>query len=71
MGRPAHCRGKGGADTLDDVSRTEILLWIVALFVLEVNHLKWIWWEYWSCRACSVKHKDCTCGATARWLMYL
>jgi len=53
------------------VSRTEILLWIVALFVLEVNHLKWIWWEYWNCRHCSTKHKDCGCGATARWMMFL
>ena len=53
------------------VSRTEILLWIVALFVLEVNHLKWIWWEHWNCRHCSVKHKDCACGATARWMMFL
>jgi len=58
-------------DTLDRVSQTEILLWIVALFVLEVNHLKWIWWEYWDCRACSAKHKDCACGATARWMMFL
>ena len=53
------------------VSRTEILLWIVALFVLEVNHLKWIWWEHWTCRHCSAKHKDCGCGATARWMMFL
>jgi len=58
-------------DTLDRVSQTEILLWIVALFVLEVSHLKWIWWEYWDCRACSAKHKDCACGATARWMMFL
>ena len=71
MSRAAHCPGTRGADTLGDVSRTQILLWIIALFVLEVNHLKWIWWEYWDCRSCSVKHKDCTCGATARWLMYL
>jgi hypothetical protein len=56
---------------LDSVSRTEVLLWIAALFALEVNHLKWIWWEYWSCRACTVKHKDCSCGATARWVMFL
>ena len=56
---------------MDRVSRTEILLWIVALFVLEVNHLKWIWWEYWDCRACTAKHKDCSCGATARWMMFL
>ena len=53
------------------MSRTEILLWIVALFVLEVNHLKWIWWENWDCRTCSSKHKDCACGGTARWVMYL
>jgi hypothetical protein len=71
LGRPAHCRVRGGADTLGDVSRTEILLWIVALFVLEINHLKWIWWEHWHCRACTVVHKDCACGATSRWVMYL
>ena len=35
----------------------QILLWIVALFVLEVNHLKWIWWEHWHCRACTVAHE--------------
>ena len=56
---------------MEGVSQTEILLWIVALFVLEVNHLKWIWWEHWSCRRCEAKHKDCACGATARWKMFL
>jgi hypothetical protein len=56
---------------VDGVSRTEILLWIVALFWLEVNHLKWIWWENWRCRACTVTHKDCSCGRTNRWIMYL
>ena len=56
---------------MDNVSRTETLLWIVALFVLEVNHLKWIWWEHWHCRACTVVHKDCSCGQTSRWVMYL
>jgi hypothetical protein len=55
----------------DGVSRTEILLWIVALFVLEVNHLKWIWWENWHCRACTIVHKDCSCGRTNRWVMFL
>jgi hypothetical protein len=53
------------------VSRTQIFLWIVALFLLEVNHLKWIWWEHWSCRRCTEKHKSCACGATRNWLMYL
>jgi hypothetical protein len=71
LGPAAHCRLPGRADTLDVVSRTEILLWIVALFVLEVNHLKWIWWEFWDCRKCLVKHKDCGCGSTQRWVMYL
>jgi len=71
LGLPAHCGLQIGADTLEIVSRTEILLWIVALFTLEVNHLKWIWWEHWSCRKCSTKHKDCGCGATARWIMFL
>ena len=56
---------------VEGVSRTEILLWIVALFVLELNHLKWIWWEYWDCRQCTAKHKDCACGKTARWIMYI
>lgn len=71
MGRPAHCRFGSGADTLVGVSRTEILLWIVALFLLEVNHLKWIWWEHWQCRSCAAVHKDCSCGHTSRWVMYL
>jgi hypothetical protein len=71
LGRPAHCRFDPTADTVRAVSQTQILLWIVALLVLEVNHLKWIWWEHWSCRACTVKHKDCACGSTARWIMYL
>jgi hypothetical protein len=72
LGHLAHCPASGGADTLEVVlSPTETLLWIVALFLLEVNHLKWIWWEHWSCRACTVKHKDCACGATSRWVMFL
>jgi hypothetical protein len=71
VGRSAHLRLQQGADTFGVVSRTEILLWIVALFLLEVNHLKWIWWEHWQCRKCTVAHKDCACGETSRWIMYL
>ena len=44
-------------------------LLVVALFLLEVNHLKWIWWEYWDCRKCCTKHKDC--GCSSKWFMYL
>ena len=71
MGLTAHCRAAQFADTLVSVSQTQTLLWILALFVLEVNHLKWIWWEHWDCRSCSSKHKDCACGSTARWIMFL
>jgi hypothetical protein len=55
---------------LDLVSRTEILIWIAALIVLELNHLKWIWWEHWECRSCRRKHRDCGCETT-KWVMYL
>jgi hypothetical protein len=53
------------------VSQTAIFLWILALLALEVQHLKWIWWEHWQCRRCSAKHKDCSCGATRSWVMFL
>jgi hypothetical protein len=36
-----------------------------------VNHLKWIWWEHWRCRACTAADKDCACGGTSRWVMDL
>jgi hypothetical protein len=52
------------------MDQTTIFLWIVALIVLEIYHLKWIWWTYWDCRACGVKHKDCGCGAH-KWQLYL
>ena len=46
------------------------LVWILALFVLEVNHLKWIWWTYWDCRRCGRKNYECrACGRS--WLMML
>lgn len=51
------------------MSRTEILLWIVALLLLELNHLRWIWWEYWRCRDCGREHKRCDCRV--KWVMYL
>ena len=53
------------------MSQGQILLWILALLLLEVQHLKWIWWEHWDCRQCRRKHKECGCGATSTWIMYL
>ncbi len=51
------------------MSHTQILLWCIALIVLELNHLKWIWWTYWECGKCGRKHKDCGCGS--KWIMFL
>jgi hypothetical protein len=45
------------------VSDTGVLLWAVALIVLEIQHLKWIAWEYWDCRTHKVKNRECRCKA--------
>jgi hypothetical protein len=52
------------------VSQTELFLAILGLIVLEVYHLKWIWWEHWMCRSCNTQNKNCSC-ATPRWFRYL
>jgi hypothetical protein len=62
--------GAGSAENLYVMSQTEIFCWIVALLVLELNHLRWIWWEYWDCRRCGDKNRACGCGKT-KWVMYL
>ncbi len=41
------------------MSPTAILVWAVALIALEVLHLKWIVWEYWTCSSCGTEHKHC------------
>ena len=51
------------------LSRTELLAWIVALFVIELLHLKWIWLTEWSCRRCHRKNLEC--GCSGNWLRYL
>jgi hypothetical protein len=50
-------------------TRTELLAWIVALFVIEVLHLKWIWLSEWSCSRCRQKNLQCACEG--RWVKYL
>jgi hypothetical protein len=52
------------------MDQTQVLLWIVALIVLEIFHLKWIVWTQWACRKCNRKHKDCGCEGV-KWFMYL
>ena len=45
------------------MSRGEAFLWIVGLVGLELQHLKWIVWEHWTCRRHRVKNKECGCKA--------
>jgi hypothetical protein len=51
------------------VSHGQILAYSLGLLILELNHLKWIWWEHWSCRKCGAKHRHCACSS--KWVMYL
>jgi len=52
------------------VSQTELFLAIVGLIILEIYHLKWIWWEHWMCKSCGTQNKRCSCGPP-RWFKYL
>jgi hypothetical protein len=54
---------------LASVSRVEILVAIVGLLFLEICHLKWIVWEYWTCRTHAVKNSECRCKA--RLMLFL
>jgi hypothetical protein len=69
MGRSAYCGYARPRESLEGVSQTDALLWIIALLLLELNHLRWIWWEYWDCRKCGQKHRACACAT--KWIMYL
>ena len=52
------------------MDRSVALVWIIVMFVLEINHFKWIWWTYWDCRRCGRKNNQCrACGRS--WLMML
>ena len=53
------------------MSQLEIIAAIAVLFVVEVNHLKWIWWTQWDCRACGNKNRDCPCSDKWKWTVYL
>jgi hypothetical protein len=50
------------------LSRTELLAGIMAMIVLELYHLKWIWLSEWSCRQCSRRNLECACSR--RWIKY-
>jgi hypothetical protein len=51
------------------LSRTELLAGIMAMIVLELYHLKWIWLSEWSCPKCSRRNLECGCDG--RWTRYL
>jgi len=63
--RPSAKRG-----TLFGMPRPLLLASILGMILLELNHLRWLWWENWSCRRCGVKYKDCAYGHR-KWIMYL
>jgi len=53
-----------------ELSANDIWLWIICLVVLEVCHLKWIWWQYWHCRTCGDLNHRCSCGRAERVMRY-
>ena len=40
---------------MPQLSSGQLLLMIVTMIVLELNHLKWIWWTYWECAKCGAR----------------
>ena len=50
--------------------RPLLLASILGMILLELNHLRWLWWENWRCKRCGVKYKDCRYGHR-KWIMYL
>jgi hypothetical protein len=55
---------------MPQLSHGQLLLMIAAMILLELNHLKWIWWTEWKCRDCGEAHEHCACGRS-KWIMYL
>jgi hypothetical protein len=55
---------------LHRVSQTQLLVAIAILIVVEINHLKWIWWTQWECRTCKAKNRDCPCNDKWKWMVW-
>jgi len=53
------------------MSQTAILIAILIFFLVEVNHLKWIWWNHWLCRTCGVRNRECACSDKWKWMVLL
>jgi hypothetical protein len=56
---------------MPQLSHNEILFWILCLIALEVAHLKWIWWQFWSCSRCGARNHHCACGRARRIMTLL
>jgi hypothetical protein len=55
---------------LSQMDKVTALIWIGLLLILELTHLKWIWWTYWDCRRCGRKNHECAaCGRA--WILFL
>ena len=52
------------------VSQGLLLFSILCMIVLELQHLRWIWWEHWDCRDCGAKNKHCGCQKF-RWQLWV
>ena len=52
------------------VSQGLLLFSILSMIVLELQHLRWIWWEHWDCRDCGAKNKHCGCQKF-RWQLWV
>jgi hypothetical protein len=55
---------------MPQLSHGQLVLMIGAMILLELNHLKWIWWTEWKCRGCGAANEHCACGRS-KWIMYL
>ena len=55
---------------VERVSQTQILVAIIVLFLVEVNHLKWIWWTQWRCRTCGLENRHCPCSDKWKWMVF-
>jgi hypothetical protein len=71
LGRTAHCPEDAALPGFSSVTQTQILVGILILFVVEVNHLKWIWWNHWQCRKCGVRNRSCACSDKWKWMVLL
>jgi hypothetical protein len=50
------------------VPRGLLFLCIVVLILVELTHLKWIWWNQWVCRKHARVRRECGCN---KWVMFL